>query len=88
MRPDADNVKKITETRISEFLLSSGWLKEKVGGGIKRRVQTAKGLQAGIVTIHRVRKNGYPYTLLKYPPDIQKLIVEHYTKKIDCQENC
>lgn len=84
----AENAKKITGTRISEFLLSEGWIEETEANGRNVKTQTAKGLQAGIVTIHRVSKGGYPYTLLKYPPDIQKLIVEHYTKKIDCQENC
>lgn len=84
----AENAKKITGTRISEFLLSEGWIEETEANGRNVKTQTAKGLQVGIVTIHRVSKIGYPYTLLKYPPDIQKLIVEHYTKKIDCQENC
>ena len=51
----------------------------------KIRVQTDKGLQKGITTIEKVSKAGNPYTLLMYPPEVQKEIVNYFIgeRKVD-----
>ena len=46
----------------------------------KIRVQTDKGLQKGIITIEKVSKAGISYTLLMYPPEVQKEIVNFFIR--------
>ena len=74
----AENAKKVTVTAIWGYLVSEGYTEEsdKDGGFVK--IQTEKGLTAGIQTIEKVSTNGNPYTLLMYPENIQKLLVNHF----------
>ncbi len=74
------NAKKVTNAVIWEFLVSEGYTKEENKSGVFIKTQTAKGLEAGIKTIEKISPGGKTYTLLLYPDNIQKLIVEHFVQ--------
>ncbi len=40
---------------------------------------TEAGRELGIVSVDKESKKGNHYTVLVYPPAVQKLILEHYT---------
>ncbi len=74
------NAKKVTNAVIWEFLVSEGYTREVNKSGVFIKTQTAKGLEAGIKTIEKISPGGKTYTLLLYPDNIQKLIVEHFVQ--------
>lgn len=55
-----------------------GYVEERQIDGRIVQVQTESGLSKGIVTIEKISKIGNAYTVLMYPPTVQKEIVEHY----------
>ena len=57
-----------------------GLVEEKNIGGKFIKVQTNKGLELGIETIEKTSPSGYEYTLLMYPPKVQKIIMDSYIK--------
>ncbi len=73
-----DNVKKIPATKLTEYLNESGLIIEQKRDGIFGKVATEMGANLGIKTIEKVSEKGYAYTLLMYPPQVQRIIVEHY----------
>ena len=74
----ADNVKKIVGTRIWEVLAEKGLIGEKFVGGINQKYPTAEGKELGIVSVDKESVKGNHYTVLMYPPSVQKMIVEYY----------
>ena len=76
----ADNVKHIFGTDIFRFLEQTGYVEEKVVDGRSVQVQTEAGLAKGISSAEKISQKGNAYTVLMYPPAVQREIVEHYTK--------
>lgn len=75
-----DNVKHIFGTDIFKLLTRKGYVEERQIDGRVVQIQTELGLSKGIVTIEKISKIGNAYTVLMYPPIVQKEIVEHYTE--------
>ena len=40
-----------------------------------------KGEKLGIKEVERVSQKGNPYTILVYPPNIQRMLVEHFVRE-------
>ena len=76
----ADNVKRIFGTDIFKMLTQVGYVEERQIDGRLIQIQTELGRSKGIVTIEKTSKIGNVYTVLMYPPVVQKEIVEHYTE--------
>lgn len=74
----ADNAKHIFGTDIFKLLTEMGYVEERQIDGRFVQIQTESGLSKGIVTIEKISKLGNAYTVLMYPPIVQKEIVEHY----------
>lgn len=79
----AVNVKQASVGAIWGYLVEQGYTEEVDGDGGFIKTQTEKGLAAGIKTIDKVSASGTPYTLLMYPENIQKLIVEYFAQRKD-----
>lgn len=75
---ERDDVKKIPATRLTEILIGEELIVEDSVSGRYAKIPTKKGENLGILIEQRVSKKGNPYSVLKYPPDIQKLLVEHF----------
>lgn len=45
------------------------------------------GRSMGIITVEKMSQSGMPYTLLMYPPEIQKEIVSFFAGSGSCQES-
>ena len=74
----AENVKQIFGTDIFRVLTRMGYVEEKTVDGRSVQVQTEAGLAKGIVSTEKTSKAGKVYSVLMYPPVIQKEIVEYY----------
>ena len=74
----ADNVKQIFGTDIFKLLTGMGYVEERQIDGRIVPTQTELGLSKGIVTVEKISKLGNAYTVLTYPPIVQKEVVEHY----------
>ena len=55
-----------------------GYVEERQIDGRVVQIQTELGLSKGIEAVERISKIGNTYTVLMYPPEVQKEIVEHY----------
>lgn len=73
-----DYVKKISSTRLTEFLVSEGLITEKEQEGRFYKAPTDKGNDFGITIIDKVSEKGYTYTLLMYPANVQRMLVENF----------
>lgn len=73
-----ENAKKVTLTAIWNFLVEEGYTEEANHNGIFKKEQTPKGIEEGIETVYRTSTSGTEYTLLMYPRDIQRRIVQHF----------
>lgn len=82
----AENVKKITTTVIWDYLAAAGLTIEEDHEGQRVKIQTEKGLKAGIKTVDRISPQGFAYQLLMYPETIQEMIVEAFTGPGDMEE--
>ncbi len=78
----ADNVKRIFGTDIFRFLIQMGYVEERQIEGRTVQIQTESGISKGIVSVEKASKSGNVYTVLMYPPAVQKEVVEHYIKFI------
>lgn len=74
----ADNVKHIFGTDIFKMLTQLGYIEERQIEGRFVQIQTELGLSKGIAATEKISRTGYVYTVLMYPPAVQKEIVEHY----------
>ena len=77
----AENVKHIFGTDIYKVLTEMGYVEERQADGRFFQIQTEAGLSKGIEAVEKVSKLGNTYTILMYPPVVQKEIVEHYVGK-------
>lgn len=75
---ESSNVKKLPATRLIEKLEAEGLIAEIEQDGRFTKVPTKKGIGQGIKSIKKVSERGNPYTLLIYPSNIQRMLVEHY----------
>ena len=75
-----DNVKHIFGTDLFRLLTQKGYVEERQIDGRFVQIQTEAGLSKGIATVEKISKMGNTYTVLMYPPVIQKEIVEHFTQ--------
>ena len=73
-----NNVKHIFGTDIYRFLTEKGYVEERNIDGRFVQVPTEPGQTKGIIAVEQTSKIGTVYTVLKYPPAVQKEIVEHY----------
>lgn len=71
-------VRKVTTTKIWEYLVSEDLTKEDNTDGETVKVKTEKGASLSIQTIDKVGQAGISYTLLMYPRAVQKMIVNHF----------
>ena len=74
----ADNVKHLFGTDIFRLLTEKGYVEEQQINGRFVQVQTESGLSKGIAAIDKTSKNGTIYTVLMYPPAVQKELVDYY----------
>ena len=73
-----DNVKHVFGTDINRFHTERGYVEEKNIDGRFIQAPTLEGQKLGITAVEQTSKLGTVYTVLKYPPAVQKEIVEHY----------
>lgn len=76
---DAAAVKGVTLKAIWEMLVNEGLTFEENRNGIFIKTATDKGLQAGIEIIRKINEQGFMYEVLRYPENVQRLIVEYFT---------
>ena len=79
----AENTKKASTTLIWEYLVSLKLVEERNINGSYIKVQTDKGLAMGIKAVERISQAGYSYTLLMYPPAVQRLVVDYFIGERD-----
>lgn len=77
----ARDVKKVTIGMIWEYLVSEGLAYEEGMDGVFIKLPTEKGAEYGIQIVEKVSQAGIPYKLLKYPPKVQRMIVEYFVKR-------
>ena len=78
---NADQVKTLQVREISQWLLEQGYITEERSGKYLRKEATEAGYGLGIVAEENVSKTGEVYKNLKYPVDMQKMIVELFIQK-------
>ncbi len=83
---ERDNVKKLPATRLTEILVSEGYIFEKQQDGRFVKAPTEKGIEEGIKEIDKVSEKGNAYTLLVYPEKIQRMLVEQYIREETVEE--
>ncbi len=85
-----NNVKHIFGTDIYKCLAEKGYVEERNIDGRSVQVPTETGHTKGIAVVEQTSKIGTVYTVLKYPPAVQKEIVEHYIEirhQVDVEED-
>ena len=80
---DTKEKKRISLPEIWKFLYDEGYVEERVKNGESAKFPTEFGFENGILLIEQESASGYPYNLIKYPVNIQKEIVEFFTKDED-----
>ena len=75
-------VKQVKVAAIWDFLVNEGLTFEEEREGVFIKAKTDKGSAAGIETVHKVNAAGEPYELLRYPENVQELIVDYFVKGI------
>ena len=80
---DDTSIKKVTIQAIWDFLVNEGLTFEENREGVFIKTRTDKGAAAGIEIVHKVTASGVPYELLRYPENIQELIVDYFVKGIE-----
>lgn len=73
-----DNVKHIFGTDIYKLLTEKGYVEQQNIEGRFIQVPTETGQEKGIVVSEKTSEKGTVYTVLNYPPAVQKEIVEYY----------
>jgi ATP-dependent DNA helicase RecQ len=77
---ERDNIKKLPATRLTEILMDMELIVEDSERGRYGKSPTEKGERLGIQIEQRVSEKGNSYSVLKYSPEIQKLLVEHFIR--------
>ena len=81
-----DNVKKLPVTKLTEFLVAEGLIVEKEQEGRFAKAPTEKGDELGIKVINKVSEKGNAYTLLMYPTNVQRMLIEHFIGEENIEE--
>lgn len=82
-----DDIKKIPSTKLTEILLSEGLIIEKDQEGRFTKMPTEKGKELGIKIMDKVSEKGNAYTLLMYPANVQRMLVEKFIGKSVIEED-
>ena len=77
---DEAHVKTIQSGMITAFLFEQGLLEEVQEDGLLRKRPTVKGSQQGILTQEQTSPTGNNYRIVLYPVQIQKMILDHFTR--------
>ena len=75
-----ENAKHLYGTDIFKYLTECGYVETKREYGREIQRPTELGESKGILCIEQTSKAGTVYHVLKYPPVVQREIVEHYIK--------
>jgi ATP-dependent DNA helicase RecQ len=75
---ERENVKRLPGTRLTEILLEEGIISSDVDLDRYSKAPTEKGKNLGVLTEDRVSQKGNEYHVLKYSPEIQRILVQHY----------
>ena len=75
---ERDNIKKLPAMSLTELLIAEGYIVKNEQEGKYAKAPTEKGSEQGIRIIEKVSQKGINYTVLSYPPSIQKMLVEHF----------
>lgn len=79
---DNISIKKVTIQVIWDFLVNEGLTFEEDREGVFVKTRTDKGAAVGIEIVHKITASGEPYELLRYPKNVQELIVDYFVKGI------
>lgn len=77
---DSVTVKRVTTAAIWEILVNGELTFEENRDGVFVKTMTDKGADAGIEIVHKISQAGLPYELLRYPENVQKLVVDFFVK--------
>jgi ATP-dependent DNA helicase RecQ len=78
---ERENVKKLTATRLTEILLEEGIISgDFESDDTYSKIPTEKGKNLGVIVEDRISQKGNEYHVLKYSPDIQSILVQHYVE--------
>lgn len=80
---DLSSVKKVTIAKIWDVLVNEELTFEENRNGVFIKTKTDKGTEAGIEIVHKISKMGTPYELLRYPENVQRLIVETFVREME-----
>lgn len=78
---DADRVKKISGAEISRRMQAMGYVQEVVRDGIRKKVVSQQGMDAGLFLGMRTSKNGFEYEDIYYNIAAQRIIVAMVCEK-------
>lgn len=78
-----ENVKTLSATHISNWLVDNGYLVENIYGNKKHKITTPKGEQVGIVTADGISREGIPYKKNLYDINAQQFIISNLNKIAD-----
>lgn len=71
-------VRKVTLNVIWDYLVSQELAYEDNTNGVFTKMPTRKGMEYGIILEDRMSQSGFSYKLMKYPPKVQKMIVDYF----------
>lgn len=75
-----EEVKKVSASKISSWLVKEGYLVENIRAGARSREATEKGGTIGIFTVDGTSLNGREYKKNIYNADAQRFIIANITK--------
>lgn len=74
----AAGTKKAAYAEINDYLIRAGLIEDVERDGNFVKISTKKGQEAGILTEDRTNQYGNAYQLLKYPKEVQELVVKAF----------
>ncbi len=75
-----EGVRNIPVTHITAWLCENGYLIEETVNNHKRKVATAKGEGAGMITVDSTSRYGVPYKKIVYTEEAQRFILSRITE--------
>ncbi len=78
----AEKVKKISATRIWDYLASMGLVEEENTNGVHQKRATKAGIENGISNIEKEGKSGIHYSVVAFNAKAQRMIAEHYVQEM------
>ncbi len=77
---ERENVKKLSTTALTEILLAEGYIVKNEEKGPYAKDPTEFGAEQGIQQEERTNQKGITYFTLKYPENIQRMLVERFVR--------